>query len=116
MAKKKVEIPFRAEEYSYRAHFSPEDGAFIGLVDEFPGLSAFGNTLERAVKEIRLVVDEGLRLLAERGENVPEPLGRREYSGKFVVRIDPASHRRLAAAATRSGRSLNDLIKERLEA
>ncbi len=114
MAKKKIEVPFRAEEYSYRAHFSPEDDAFIGLVDEFPGLSAFGSTLESAIKEIRTVVAEGLKLLAEKNEPIPEPLGRREYSGKFVVRLNPSLHRRLATEATRKGVSLNEHVVEKL--
>ncbi len=76
MARKKVSIPFNAEEYLFRARYSPEDRAFIGLVDEFPGLSAFADTLEGAIKEIKTVLVEGLRLLAARGEQIPEPLRR----------------------------------------
>ncbi len=78
LAQKKIDIPFRADEYSYRVQYSPDDEAFIGLVDEFPGLSAFSGTLEGAIKEIKTVVSEGLRLLAERGEQIPEPLSRQE--------------------------------------
>jgi predicted RNase H-like HicB family nuclease len=89
MARKKVSVPFRAEEYSFRVQYSPDDRAFIGLVDEFPGLSAFADTLEGAIKEIKTVLVEGLQLLAERGGQIPEPLSRREYSGKFVVRRRP---------------------------
>jgi predicted HicB family RNase H-like nuclease len=37
-----------------------------------------------------------------------DPLGgQKEFSGKFVLRIDPALHRRLAAKALASGESLN---------
>jgi predicted RNase H-like HicB family nuclease len=73
MARKKVSVPSRAEEYSFRAQYSSDDRAFIGLVDEFPGLSAFADTLEGAIKEIKTVLVEGLQLLAERGEQIPEP-------------------------------------------
>ena len=114
MAKKKLEVPFLAEEYSYRAHYIPEEAAFIGLVDEFPGLSAFGDSLENAVKEIQVVVAEGLQLLAEKNEPFPEPLSRREYSGKFVVRLNPSLHRRLATEAARRGVSLNEHVVEKL--
>lgn len=78
MAKKNIKAPFRAGEYSYRAHYSPDEGTFMGLVDEFPGLSAFSDTLDGAIKEINTVVSEGLRLLAERGIQIPEPHSRHE--------------------------------------
>ena len=73
MVRKKVSIPFPADKYSFRAQYSPDDQAFIGLVDEFPGLSAFADTLEGAIKEIKTVLVEGLCLLAARGEQIPEP-------------------------------------------
>ena len=114
MARKKVSVQYRADEYSYRVQYSPEDEAFIGLVDEIPGLSAFADTLEDALKEIETVVTEGLQLLAERGERIPEPLSRREYSGKFVIRLNPSLHRRLAAEAQRKGVSLNEHVTEKL--
>jgi predicted RNase H-like HicB family nuclease len=62
-----------AEEYSYRVQYSPDDQAYIGLVDELPGLSMFADTLEAAIKEIRVVVEAGLQLLADRGDAIPEP-------------------------------------------
>ncbi len=114
MARKKVSIPFRADEYSFRVQYSPDDEAFVGLVDELPGLSAFADTLEGAIKEIKIVLAAGLQLLAERGEQIPEPFSRREYSGKFVVRLTPALHRRLATEALRKGISLNEHVTEKL--
>jgi hypothetical protein len=42
------------------------------------------------------------------GEEVPGPLAsQKEFSGKFVLRVDPALHRRLAAKAIGAGESLN---------
>ena|SRR5215210_2118572 len=114
MVKRKVSSAFRPEEYSYRVQYSPDDEAFIGLVEEFPGLSAFADTLEEAVKEIQTVLAEGLQLLAERGEQIPEPLSRRKYTGKLVLRLTPTLHRRLAAEALRKGVSLNEHLKEKL--
>lgn len=116
MAKKQTPPKFRAEEYSYRVQYSPEDQNFIGLVDEFSGLSAFAETQEKALREIRTVVAEGLKLLAEKGQALPEPLSRREYSGKFIVRIDPTIHRRLTAEAVQKGMSLNQHVVEKLGA
>lgn len=114
MAKKKFSIPFCADEYSYRVQYSPDDQAYIGLVDEFPGLSAHAETLEGALKEIKLVLAEGLQLLAERDKQIPEPFSRREYSGKFIVRLTPSLHRRLATEALRKGVSLNEHVADKL--
>lgn len=114
MAKKKKSVPFRADEYSYRVQYSPDDQAFIGLVDELPGLSVFAGTLEAAIKEIRIVVEAGLQLLADRGEQIPEPISRREYSGKFVIRMDPRLHRKLVSEALRNGVSLNEHVTAKL--
>ena len=35
------------------------------------------------------------------------PLGKKAFSGKLVLRIEPAIHRRLAAKALAAGESLN---------
>jgi len=112
--KKKGATPFRVEEYSYRVQWDGEH--FVGLVDEFPGLSAFASTQERALREIRTVVAEGIKLLASRRQTIPDPLSRREYSGRFIVRVDPAAHRRLAMEAARQGVSLNQLVTLKLGA
>lgn len=38
-------------------------------------------------------------------------MAKREYSGKFVIRIDPETHRFLASRAYEAGGSLNDQVK-----
>ena len=48
------------------------------------------------------------------GESLPEPLALRHYSGKFMVRIPPEVHRRLAIEAAESGVSLNRLASAKL--
>jgi predicted HicB family RNase H-like nuclease len=46
-------------------------------------------------------------------ERAKEP--ERPYSGNFTVRISPELHRRVAAAAARSGKSVNTFVAETLE-
>ena len=48
------------------------------------------------------------------GEPVPEPLADRAYSGKFMVRVPPETHRALAMRAAEEGVSLNRLVSARL--
>jgi predicted HicB family RNase H-like nuclease len=110
--KKKGAVAFRPEEYSYRVQWDGE--SHVGSVDEFPGLTAFADSPEGALCEIQKVVAEGLSLLAAQGQAIPEPLSRREYSGRMILRMDPALHRRLAQEAEREGISLNQLINRKL--
>ncbi len=45
---------------------------------------------------------------------LPEPLDGKKYSGKFMLRMEPALHRRLAAKALLSGESLNQYVSKAL--
>ena len=48
------------------------------------------------------------------GETPPQPIADRSYSGKFMVRVPPQTHRALALAAAEEGVSLNRLVSARL--
>jgi predicted HicB family RNase H-like nuclease len=48
-----------------------------------------------------------IEILETDGHPLPEPLGGKKFSGKFVLRLEPALHRRLAAKAIAAGESLN---------
>jgi predicted HicB family RNase H-like nuclease len=117
MAKKvkKAERAFKAEQYSYNVAWSEEDGLFIGRVAEFPSLAAHGSSQEKALREIRTVVDYVLEDLAEEGEQLPVPLGKRNFSGKLNLRMPKELHRRLALESETQGVSLNALINSKLE-
>jgi predicted HicB family RNase H-like nuclease len=55
-----------------------------------------------------VAVEEMVELIHRDGQALPEPLGNKEFSGKFVLRVEPAMHRRLAAKALAAGESLNN--------
>jgi predicted HicB family RNase H-like nuclease len=63
---------------------------------------------------IRQVVADVVADLQANGEPVPEPLAVKKYSGRFMVRIPPDLHRRLALEAAESGVSLNRLVADKL--
>jgi predicted HicB family RNase H-like nuclease len=105
---------YKAEEYSFTVVWSEDDACFIGRVDEFPSLAAHGSTQEKALREIRHVVEYVLEDLAAEKENVPVPLSKRPFSGKLNVRMPKTLHRRLAAESEREGVSLNNWINTKL--
>ena len=103
-----------AQHYTYRVIWSEEDGEFVGLCAEFPGLSWLAPKMEDALKGIASVVANVVRDLRKQEEAVPEPISARQYSGKFQVRIPPQRHRLLAVQAAEQGNSLNRLVSDRL--
>ena len=105
-----------ADHYTYRITWSAEDDEHVGLCAEFPSLSWMAATPREALAGIQQLVGEVLADMKDTGESPPEPLARRAYSGKFVVRIPPATHRELAIEAAEEGISLNRLINARLTA
>ena len=103
-----------SDHYTYRVTWSAEDEEHVGLCTEFPSLSWLAPTPDEALTGIRkLVSDCGEDLRAE-GEEPPQPFADRNYSGKFIVRVPPETHRDLAIRAAEEGVSMNRLVGARL--
>ena len=102
------------DHYSYRVIWSEEDKEYVGLCAEFPSLSWLASTQEGALHGIRNIVVEAIADIKKSGEPIPEPVASKHYSGKFIVRLPPEVHRRLALEAAESGVSLNRLASARL--
>ena len=81
---------------------------------EFPSLSWLARTPEAALRGIRAVVADVVADMRKRREHIPEPLAAKNYSGKFLVRVPPQIHRRLAMEAAEAGVSLNRLASAKL--
>ena len=102
------------DRYTYRVTWSEDDNEYVGLCAEFPSLSWLASSPETALKGIRNVVSDVLRDLKASGETIPDPIASRPYSGKFMVRIPPDVHRKLAIQAAESGVSLNRIASSKL--
>lgn len=100
--------------YSYRVIWSEEDKEYVGLCAEFQSLSWLALSPEDALHGIREVVEDAIADMKKNGEPIPEPVTSKNYSGKFIVRVPPEVHRRLALEAAESGVSLNRLASARL--
>jgi predicted RNase H-like HicB family nuclease len=59
--------------YTIHIFWSDEDGGFIALCDEFPGLSAFGETRETALQEAQVALDLMVEHYRSTGQPLPEP-------------------------------------------
>ena len=103
------------DRYTYRVTWSSEDEEYVGLCAEFPSLSWLDVSIEEALSGIRQLVAEVIADMQANGEDVPEPLATRDFSGKFIVRVPPELHRKLVIQATEAGISLNRLASSKLE-
>lgn len=102
------------DHFTYRVLWSEEDEEYVGLCAEFPSLSWLSPSPESALRGIRSVVAEVIADMKANGETIPVPLSSHRFSGKFIVRVPPEVHRRLAVEAAESGISLNRLASYKL--
>lgn len=104
----------RNDHYTYRVFWSEEDQEYVATCAEFPSLSWLERSPEKALTGIRKVVSECVEDMRNSGEPIPEALSTKSFSGRFVIRIPPQLHRRLATLAAESGVSLNRLVSHKL--
>ena len=106
---------FKAEDYTYRVFWSEEDGAWIGVCDEFKSLSNISedsqfDAFTGMVDLLRDVLDD---MYAD-GEEPPIPFSKRVYSGHISLRMTPEQHRRIAMESAEQGVSINQLLVSRV--
>jgi predicted HicB family RNase H-like nuclease len=94
--------------------WSEDDHEYVGLCAEFPSLSWLAKNPDAALRGIRNLVAKCIQDLKDHGEDTPEPISSRKYSGKFIIRVPHEVHRDLALKAAESGVSLNRLASAKL--
>ena len=92
-------MSLKNDRYTYRVTWSEDDNEYVGLCTEFPSLSWLAKTPEAALKGIRKVVADIVEDMRTTGETIPDPIAGKYYSGKFMVRIPPEVHKKLAIQA-----------------
>jgi len=107
-------MALKNDRYTYRVTWSEDDNEYVGLCAEFPSLSWLARTPGAALKGIRKLVEDVVKDMHDEGEAVPEPIACKHFSGKFIVRVPPQVHRKLAIQAAESGVSLNRLASSKL--
>lgn len=103
-------MSLKNDHYTYRVTWSEDDHEYVGLCVEFPSLSWLSSTPESALKGIRDVVAHIVKDMKAKKEEIPDPIALKRFSGKFMVRVTPDSHRQLALQAAEAGVSLNRLV------
>ena len=101
------QIKEQAARYAKFVEWSEEDKCFVGRCRELMLGGVQGSNEAKVYAELCAAVEEMVELIHADGHEMPHPLGKKQFSGKFVLRVEPAIHRRLAAKALAAGESLN---------
>jgi predicted RNase H-like HicB family nuclease len=67
--------------YAIEIFYSEEDEGFIAIVPELPGCSAFGETEERALQEVKVAMRLWLETANDLGRVIPVPQKRSLVAG-----------------------------------
>jgi predicted HicB family RNase H-like nuclease len=102
--------------YTYRVTWSADDGEYVATCVEFPSLSWLAGSQIEALEGLESVVGAVVIDMEEQGEEIPQPLSERAYSGKFNLRVGEGLHRELAMRAAQDGLSLNQYVLRKLSA
>lgn len=62
--------------YAIEIFYSEEDEGYIAVVPELPGCSAFGETEEKALAEIKVAVELWLETAKKESRPIPQPQGK----------------------------------------
>lgn len=103
-----------ADHYTYRVSWSEEDQEFVATCAEFPSLSHLAGSQAEALEGIGRLIGDVVADMRAAGDEVPEPLAKRRFSGEFVTRVPSELHRLLAIEAAEAGVSLNRLVSAKL--
>lgn len=96
--------------YTGHAEYDDVAGVFHGEVLDTRDVITFqGKTVEELEQAFRDSVEDYLDFCRERGEQPDKP-----FSGRLMLRLPGGLHRRLYLQARREGKSLNQLITDRL--
>ena len=62
--------------YAIEIFYSKEDEGYIAVVPELPGCSAFGETEEDALEEVKIAIELWLETAKKEGRKSPRPHGK----------------------------------------
>ena len=94
--------------YRARVEFDAEDGLFFGRIAAIrDGVTFHAVTVPALVQAFQEAVDDYIDTCAKLGKTPERP-----FSGKLMLRVDPAVHAKSVEAAELAGKSLNQWTEE----
>ena len=108
------ELKAKAARYVKLVEWSDEDRCFVGTC---PGLmfgGVHGHDEAKVYAELCQTAEEVIELMEREGHRLPPTTVKKKFSGKVLLRLEPAVHQRIALQARASGESLNAFVTRKL--
>ncbi len=106
-------------EYDYIVHHI-HDGKSVGYKAFIPAFNGvvFGDDLAEIESGVALAIQEEIKARSTQGKkrSIPKPDVHQTFTGKFMVRMNPALHQKLSLEAKARRKSLNAYIQEKISA
>lgn len=105
----------QSDSYLKIVQWSEEDNCYVGTC---PGLIAggvHGDDESEVYRELCGVVEEAIELYRADGSPLPPETANKNYSGRFMLRVEKELHQALAIRAMREGESLNSYCRKILK-
>jgi len=109
-----AQIREATKRYLKIVEWSAEDRCYVGSAPPLIGQSCHGASEAEVLTQLQTIVEEWVETLIEEGKPLPASTANRKFSGKFVVRLSPEIHRKVALKAMARGDSLNQYVAETL--
>jgi antitoxin HicB len=98
------------KKYPVSIQWSDEDNGYIATVPGARGLSAFGESLEEALSQLKIAADAYFKSLKKAGKPMPAFEKVTSFSGQLRLRLPKSLHEELSHGAQREGISLNTYL------
>ena len=105
----------KSDRYLKIVAWSEADGCYVGTCPGVMYGGVHGDDETKVFAQLCEAVEEWVTAIEADGDPLPPETASKKYSGKFVLRVGPALHERLAIEALRRGESLNALCVNTLE-
>jgi predicted RNase H-like HicB family nuclease len=86
-----ISLGVSMNKYTIEIFYSEEDEGYIAIVPELPGCSAFGETEEEALEEIKTAIELWIETAKKEGREVPKPKGKEILSYVYKEVIESQS-------------------------
>ncbi len=106
----------KSNQYLKIVEWSETDQCYIGSAPPLIGNCCHGKDEAKVYCELCGIVEEWIAIHEQDGRTLPEPIlpMNKEFSGRFVLRVEPSLHKALAVRSLQQGKSLNAYVSEKL--
>jgi predicted HicB family RNase H-like nuclease len=109
---RKAQIRRLSAQFPRLIEWSEEDGSFVGSAPPLVSQCCHGKTEAAVATQLAVIVDDLVQDVLDGKMAAPKAEPGKTYSGKFVVRIPMALHKKIALKAQARGESLNQYVAE----